>query len=256
MTTVVARSDGGNYSVVLATSRSEVIQTIDELDKRFNFLKNRIRECLEEHKILVQKVADTLTSLSPDADDHHKVFLQSHVDDLSRAVDHSQVFLRMNFHWNYLDPNLLDHLVTKLDLGEVKSLMERYKLRLQHFRKKTPLSLFCMTQKRKRIVLPADFEEVVVEFKWPKDVTLETVETFRQEYASHYNLHKCAMMINTILRGSFIVTWLIPESIVDKLRKSVPKHILEKYLVMKLIIAGLIVYKKEVKHNRFNCVDV
>ena len=188
-------------SVTPLTLTEEVKKMIRDLQHRFDILKYGIRECLEKHQIPVSKVADVLTTLTPDDDEHHKMFLESHIRELYAAVNHSELFGTMNFHWNYLDPSLLEHLVRNLHLEEFKTEMEVYKSDLRQFRMKTPLTLFCRTQKRKRIKPSSDFQEMVAEFDWPDDVTLEVVEQFRQEYASHYNLHLCAMMIVQVCPG-------------------------------------------------------
>ena len=196
-----------------------------------------------KQKVPVKRVADSLTSLSPDDDDCHKMFTKSHVSDLFQAPDIPEQFGTMNFHWNYLDPSLLDHLVSDFNLEEVKGEMETYKSDLGQFRKKTPLTLFCRAQKRKRVRLYPDFQEVIVEFDWRNDVMLEDVEQFRQEYTSHYGLHEFAMMVAQVRPGSFIVTWFVPESVVEKLKGKVPRAIFKKYSVMKLEIAGTCVYR-------------
>ena len=214
------------------------------MDIKFDVVKNRVRECLEKKPIAVSRVADALTSLSPDHDDDHgRKFLESHMSPLFRAVNIAEQFGTMNFHWSYLDPSLLDHLVRRFDLEEVKGEMETYKSDLGQFRKKTPLTLFCRAQKRKRVRLSPDFQEVVAEFDWPNDVTLEVVEQFRQEYADHYGLRECAMMVAQVRPGSFIITWFVPESVVEKLKGKVPRAILKKYSVTKLEIAGTCVYR-------------
>ena len=215
---------------------------IGQFKKRFNVLKKSTRECLERLRVAVKRVADALTSLPADDVDEHKQFLESHLSALYQAPDHSELFGTMNFHWNYLNPQLLDHLIREFDLEEVKGDMETYKEDLQQFRKKTPLKLFCESQKKQRINPPPDFREVVAEFDWPDDVTLEVVEEFRQEYADHYSLCECAMMLNMVLPG--IITWFIPGSIVEKLKVKVPFSILKKYSVTKLEIAGECVYPK------------
>ena len=69
------------------------------------------------------------------------------------------------------------------------------------------------------------------------------LEHFRQEYASHYGLHECAMMIAQVCPGSFIITWFVPESVVKKLKGKVPSAILKKYSVTKLEIAETCVYR-------------
>ena len=218
-------------------------KTIEELKTRFRMIKKDVRGGIEKKRVPVDQVADSLTSLSPDDDDCHKVFTKSHISDLFKADNIAEQFGTMNFHWNYLDPSLLDHLVSDFNLEEVKGEMETYKSDLGQFRKKTPLTLFCRAQKRKRVRLSPDFQEVVAEFDWPNDVTLDVVEQFRQEYASHYNLHEFAMMVAQVRPGSFIVTWFVPESVVEKLKGKVPRAILKKYSVTKLEIAGTCVYR-------------
>ena len=221
----------------------EVQWLISELKKSFTSLKDAVRECLEKREIIVKKVVNVLTSLSPDEDDQHKMFLESHVRELCAAADHFELFITMNFHWNYLDPSLLEHLVKEFELEEVTGQIQTYKENLEQFRMKTLLTIFCQTQKRKRIRPLGDFQEMVAVFDWPENVTLEDVEQFRQEYASHYNLQQCAMMIAHICPGSFIITWFIPESITDKLRDNTPTMIFKKYCVKKIDIAGTVVYQ-------------
>ena len=178
-----------------ATSSEEVKKAIEELKKTFRALKDDTRECLKKQSVPVDKVADSLTSLSPDDDDRRKMFAESHVSDLFKAANVAEQFGTMNSHWNYLDPSLLDHLVRDFNLEGVKGEMETYKSDLGLFRKKTPLTLFCQAQKRKRVRLSPDFQEVVAEFDWRNDVMLEDVEQFRQEYAPYYGLLECAMMV-------------------------------------------------------------
>ena len=176
-------------------------KTIEELKTRFRAVKDNTKESLVKRRVPVDQVADSLTLLSPDDDDHHKMFTESHVSDLYHAANVAELFGMMDFHWNYLDPSLLDHLVRDFNLEEVKGQMETYKSDLGQFRKKTPLTLFCRAQRRKRVRPSPDFREVVAEFDWPNDVTLEVVEQFRQEYASHYGLHECAMMVAQVRPG-------------------------------------------------------
>ena len=216
---------------------------INEMKRKFTGLKNAVRECLDKHNIRVKKTADVLTSLSPDDDEQHKIFLENHVSALFNAADNSELFGTMNFHWNYLNPSLLDHLVQECDLEEVKGEMEVYNSDLQQFRIKTPLTLFCRAQKRKRTKLSPDFQDVRAEFDWTNEVTLEVVEQFRQKYASHYYLHKFAMMLAEVHPGSFHITWFIPQSIVEKLKAKVPRGLLKQYSVTKLEISGVCVYE-------------
>ena len=220
---------------------------IRQFEKRFNALKKSTRECLERLRVPVKRVADALTSLPADDVDQHKQFLESHLNAIYQAPDHSELFGTMNFHWNYQNPQLLDHLIREFNLEGVKGEMKTYKESLQQFRKKTPLKLFCQSQKRKHIKPPPDFHEVVAVFGWPDEVTLEVVEEFRQGYAYQYSLHECAMMLAAVRpHDSFIITWFISSCIVEKLKVKAPNlnAILKKYSVTKLEIAGECIYPK------------
>ena len=253
ITFVFIAGDGiESLSVVPVTSSDKVKKMIDELYQIFNDLKDYIKESLEKHKVPVTKVVDVLTSVSPDGDDSHKMFKKD-LEKLYAAADHSVLFGHLNYHWSYLDPSLLTRLVRDLKLKDVKEKMEEYSLNLQRFREQTSLSLFCLTQKRKRIELSAEFRKMVAKFDWPKDVTLEVVEQFRQEYASHYQLHEFAMMVADVRFGSFIITWFIPESVAEKLKVKVPIQILRKYLVTTFTVAGVCVYceKTEVMQHDY-----
>ena len=214
---------------------------IKEFEKRFNDLKSCTRACLEKMKVSVKQIVNTLTSMPADDFDEHKQFLKENMTDLYHSSDISELIGNLSLHWNYLSYQLLDYLIREFGV-EMERQMEAYKLDLQRFREKTPLDLFCQSQKRRRRKPSEEFQEVVAEFDWPHQVTLEVVEQFRQEYAYHYNLRECAMMVSEIRRGSFIVTWYIPESIVEKLIKKVPKYILKKYCVLNFEIAGTTVF--------------
>ena len=232
----------GSLSAAPIVSKEQVMLIIEVLKKKFNGLKKATRECLDRKKIPVKDVAEVLVSLSPDDDECHRMFLECRIKAFAAAVDNFELFLTMDFHWNYLDPSLLNHFVTELELVEVKPDMTTYQSELQQFRMKTPLNLFHQTQKKKKIKLSPEFKEIVAEFDWPKDVTLEVLEQFRQEYASHYRVHEFAMMMANVRPGSFIITWFIPESIAKKLRGKVPVEILRKYSITTLTVAGVCVY--------------
>lgn len=187
---------------VLYSSGHEVEEMILHFDNRFDHLKNTIRECLEKQRVPVMRVIDILTSFPADEDDYRKKFLQSKMSDLFQVADHFELFTVMNFHWTYLDPSLLEITVRKLNLHEVTDHMRSYKSELQQFRMKTPLIQFCQTEKRKSITPPLDFQKSVTEFDWPKNVTLEDVEEFRQGHAWFYSLRDCAMMVAGLLPDS------------------------------------------------------
>ena len=214
---------------------------IKQFEERFNKLKWSTRDGLKQSNIPVNQIVDKLADLPADDVPEHKQFQETHLHSLYGAPDHNQLFGRLNPHVSYLSYHLLDHLIGEFDLG-IKGELEKYKEDLQSFREKTPLKLFCKMQTKRRIKLSSEFREVVAEFEWPNDVTLEVVEQFRQEYACHYKLRECAMMVAEVRPGSFIITWYISESVAEKLKTNIPENILKKYSATKLEIDGSCVF--------------
>ena len=232
-----------NWLTFSADNAQQVKQEISHFERRFNQMKRDCSDGLTKKMIPVPQVVNALTDLPADDINEHKHFLETHLSVYYQANNHAELIGQLSFNMNYLSYQLLDYLVNEFDLVEVKGKMTIYKSDLQQFRTKTPLALFCRTQKRKRIKPTAEFREMVAEFEWSENVTLEDVEQFRQEYSTHYNLRECAMMIAQIRSGSYIITWFIPESVVEKLKAKVPREILNKYCVTKLEIAGACVYR-------------
>ena len=229
----------------------EVKAKIEKFEQRFNTLKTTTRKGLESSRMDVKVVVECLTNLPADDMPEHKVFLKENMNDMSQAEDLFKLFLLLNLYWNYLAYHLLEHLIKKLSVEEVKGKMKEYTSDLQQFMWDTPLKVFCQTQKKRAMTLPKGFDKMVAEFKWPENVTLGVVEEFRQQYAFHYKLRECAMMLITIRRCSFIVVWYIPKSIVQQLIKEVAKDVLSKYSVTKLEVAGVCVYEQVITNFIF-----
>ena len=192
----------------------------------------------------MRNVVDVLTDLPADDVEEHKQFLESRLSILYQANDHSELIGQLSMNMNYLSYHLLEYLAGEFNLKDVKEKIEVYKSHLQNFRMRTSLIMFCKSQKRHQEP-PPDFKKFVVNFQWPEDmntVTLEEVEEFRQKYAYQYRLRDFALMIVGFRRGCVIVTWFIPESIVEKLKVNMPINVFHKHNVAKVEIAGTCIY--------------
>lgn len=222
-----------------------------EFEERFKMLKRSTQKCLEERhpSVSVKQVVLCLTEIPENEKPDHKVFLESSLHTLCQAEDLTVLFAKLNLHWTYLSFYLLNHLIIEFKVTAVQEDMEKYKCDLKKFRKEAPLNVFFQAHKRRHVEPPSGFVEVVTQFEWPEDTNLETVENFRQEYASHYGLHECAMILGRILFGSVIVTWFISLSFVEHLKASLPDGIFVKYNVEKLEVDGVCVYKKAKSHQ-------
>ena len=118
----------------------------------------------------------------------------------------------------------------------------------------TPLWLFCEAQEDEIDDPPPTFRKIVVKHNWSDrthTATLEDVEKFRQCYLRHYNLRDCAMMLNSIRPGTFTVTWFVPSSVIEVLKKRAPK-VFQSFNVSRLEFPGMTghcVYEAPVQRN-------
>ena len=111
--------------------------------------------------------------------------------------------------------------------------------------KHTSLTLFCAIEPKPLLQddPPPGFREMVVKFKWPENVTLAVLERFRQRYARQYRLNECTMIVNSIIHGSFIVTWFVPASLIDTLIQRKDEDLPKELKVMRLTLDGNCIYE-------------
>ena len=187
----------------------------------------------------VKMVVFLLTSIC--AIDEHEHFLKKNHKDLHDCKNHWELFGMLNFYWNYLSYDLLDQLLEELTLKEssfevIAEEMEKYKTDLRMFRQCTTLKLFCQADTSTECDPPPEFRKIVVKHDWPDTVTLEDVEKFRHRYAQTYNLRRCAMMLHQIGSGCFTVTWFVPVTVIDILRKKRAVKVYKEFKVSRLEI--------------------
>ena len=222
---------------------AELEAKIDELEGKFDELRTNTLHALQGKRVIVSDVVYQLTTLKAREISEHKVFLKENLKMLKKHDDLVELFEDLNFYWNYLSPGLLEHLAKKFCLSSITMEIKSYKGALNNFRAKMSLKLFCLIEV-KYIAPTEEFCNLVVNFKvhLSRDTTLQDVEDFRRRYASHYSLYDFTLRLNSILPGSFIVSFLVPQSIVEILRVNIPEEMLKAFCVTQLEIAGSCVY--------------
>ena len=232
-------------NIASGLQRSVVVvrRKIKKFYKRFQSLKLSTIHSLEKCRIAVAMVVFTLTSIRVLGE--HRLFLKKKQKSLQKCINHWELFGRLNLYWNYLSCDLLAQLIEGLslehqDFEPIAKEMEMYKKDLQQFMKETKLKVFCEAESDSLTIQedepPPGFRKLVAKFNWPQTVTLAEVEKFRRRYAQKYDLQTCAMILNSIGTGSFTVTWFIPVSVVEMLRKKRALTVFKEFSVTRLEI--------------------
>ena len=193
----------------------------------------------------MRDVVYELTTLKSCDRAEHEIFLKKNLKTLREHKDLIVLFEDLNFYWDYLSPSLLEHIAKQFYLEDINKEMNVYNNCLKHFRIQTLLNLFCQIEV-KYIEPTEEFCNIVVRFKVSMVTTLQDVEDFRRRYASHYNLHDFTIRLNSVLEGSFIVSFLVPESIIGILKVNISEDMLREFGVTQLDIAGSCVYSDSI----------
>ena len=228
-------------------STLEISEHIRTMEESFKGLKKSVIAELTRLCVAVRDVVGTLTELPVSEQREHQYFLLQHLSELERSVEHRSVFARLDFHWNYLSPQLLYHLIhVFLFRTDVEQQRKLYDSKLKRFRNMTLLSRFCRLQ-NEFMKPPNDFSFIVIKFKEkfpvPDDITLQHVEEFRLTFAKCHRLRDFALMLFTEVRlNSYIVSFLVPSSVVEMLQCNVPQQVLIRFGVTGLNVAGECVF--------------
>ena len=130
----------------------QVRAKVKEFECRFKTLKETTRDGLAH--VNVKDLVVHITDLQADDMPDHKVFLEKKFKVLFKATDHYEVFGCLNFHWNYLAPELLEHIIDGFSGEQVRSQMKVYKIDLHQFMSITPAKVFCQTQTKREVRPP------------------------------------------------------------------------------------------------------
>ena len=156
--------------------------------------------------------------------------------DLSRSKEHGEFINNLfepgtTFHnlwgrlcgyWNFLNFNLLEHVVSKFGSEDLKHKMESYVHDLQSFRKATRLCDFIDCWPVLGETPPkSDLRTFVVKMKHDWDrCTLEDLETLKGVITHKFFLPDFALRLKEIETGSIIVTWFLPAPFTKTLQEA------------------------------------
>ena len=156
--------------------------------------------------------------------------------DLSRSKEHGEFINNLfepgtTFHhlwgklcgyWNFLNFNLLEHVVGKFGSEDLKHKMESYVRDLQSFRKATRLCDFIDCWPVLGETPPkSDLRNFVVKMKHDWDrCTLEDLETLKGVITHKFFLPDFALRLKKIETGSIIITWFLPAPFAKTLQEA------------------------------------
>ena len=134
-----------------------------------------------------------------------------------------EVWVKLNDYWNFLNFDLLEYIVDKFEIYQLKQRMESYEHDLQSFRKATRLCGFINCWPVQGETPPkTELQEFVAKMKHDWDnYTLEDLELLRGVITHKFFLPDFILWLKWINEGCVIITWLIPAPFVKDLQETI-----------------------------------
>ena len=145
-------------------------------------------------------------------EDNEKFFNRNNTE-INKATTFDELFTCLSTYWSYLNHSLLGGIILRYGTEELKDNIEEFSREVDEFRKVTTIEVFQEIEPSPRLVPPAGFQEFVTKHSLSLMSTLEDIECIRHEFCEKFHLHKFAFYLVRVLKGSVLITWLVPHSV-------------------------------------------
>ena len=209
----------------MSLDKQSVEQLVNKLEERFSDLIDCTYKALLEKKVDgdVRCFRSSLLSVKVSQKHIHQEFIDKHLIKVDKETTFDDLWIRLSNYCNFLNFDLLEHVISKFGSEDLKHKMECYKCELQSFRKATRLRDFIDCWPVQGETPPeTDLREFVAKMKhdW-ENCTLEDLETLKGVITRKFFVPEFAIKLKQIMEGSIIITWLIPAPLVTALQEAV-----------------------------------
>ena len=203
--------------------RHSVKQHVEQLEDHFLELTECTYEILVEKGINVHRLHARLVSLDVSRRHEHQEFVDKHLMNVDQNTTFNNLWARLGSYWDFLNFDLLEHIIKKFGSEDLKQKMESYKCDLRSFRRSTRLCDFidCWPVRGQSPPI-AELRMFVgkVGYCWDS-CTLEDLEMLRGVITRKFFLPGFALQLGKIMEGSITITWLIPAPFVKALHEAI-----------------------------------
>ena len=232
--------------------------SVEQHVKRFEDLFIELTDCtydiLVERGIDVHRLHARLISLNVSRKHEHQDFINNHLMNIDQGTTFNNLWARLGSYWNFLNFDLLEHIINKFGSEDLKQKMKSYKHDLQSFRKATRLRDFIDCWPVQGETPPeAELREFVAKMKHDWDnCTLEDLDKLKGVITRKFFLPEFALLLKQIKEGCVVITWLIPTSFVKALQEATNSEFFMEHKIEAITIDGQDCYHSpETKHSGY-----
>ena len=122
--------------------KHSVKQHVSQLEDRFLELTECTYELLVDRSIDVNRLRARLVSLDVSRKHEHQEFINNHLMNVDQKMTFTDLWARLGNYWDFLNFDLLEHVINKFGSEDLKKEIKSYKHNLQSFRRSTRLCDF------------------------------------------------------------------------------------------------------------------
>ena len=216
--------------------KHSVKQHVEQLEDCFLELTECTYEILVKKMIDVHRLRARLVSLDVSRRHEHQAFIDKHLMNVDQKMTLTDLWARLGNYWDFLNFDLLEHVVNRFGSEDLKKEMKSYKCDLQSFRKATRLCDFISCWPVRGETPPeTELREFVVKVghQWD-NCTLEDLETLKGVITRKFFLPEFVLRLREIKKGCITIMWLIPEQFVMVLQVDIESTSSEFFLEQKI----------------------
>ena len=153
----------------------------------------------------------------------HQEFINNHLMNFHQKMTFTDLWARLGNYWDFLNFDLLEHIINKFGSARLKHKMKSYKRDLQSFRKSTRLCDFISCWPVRGQTPPeTELREFVakVGHHWD-NCTLEDLEKLKGVITHKFFLPEFVLRLRELKEGCITIIWLIPVPFVKVLQEAI-----------------------------------
>ena len=208
-------------------------QSVEQLESRFSDLVYCTYLLLTDKGIEARHLRAFLTALDLSRRKEHGEFVDNIFECGTNFYD---LWCKLCNYWNFLNFNLLEHVINKFGSSDLKHQMKSYTCDLQKFRSATRLCDFVDCWPVTGETPPtSDLQTFVVKMNliWER-CTLEDLETFKGVITHKLFLPDFVLRLEKIKKGSITVMWFLPAPFVKPSLMAIRRTSIEFFLEQKI----------------------
>lgn len=183
-----------------------------------------------------------ITSLPANIVEPHREFLREYNEAFQECTSISGVFTHLNTHWDYLNYDMLEHIISEFSLHSLDEQLQDFKEHRDQFLDDTSLKQFNEAEGDERYMAPPKgFKKWAMVSKLLPSTSMKRIEMFRRKFAYQHSLRECAIILSGVKLSSVIIIMLVPESVVVT---STDKVLFHKHSIVYVKQNGIIIYQQ------------